>query len=329
MSADESESAPAKRRFKIPRWLSILVALAFLAAAAFVIRNELAEHSPGEILHALRSIDSGAISSAIGLVLISYACLIGCERIALSIMGRGDIPLRRMWRPTFTAYALGNAVGFSYATVPVARARLYRNHLSGGEIAALSAITGATVMLAGAAIAGIGLLISAEHVAERLFGYALLWRFVGCILVAPVVAWLGVALSSRGSVVTLFGMRVPKLRVAFAQVLMGMADWAAAVGVLYVLMPGNGDWSYFGFLAVFLASGVIASVSGSPAGIGVFEASILALSPNAPDAPGMAAALIAYRIIWTLTPLVSACFLMIYDLARPAIYRALKKNPGS
>lgn len=324
MSADEIESAPEKRRFKIPRWLSILVALAFLGAAIFVIRNELAENSPVEILHALRSIPASVIWSAVGLVLLSYACLIGCERIALSIMGRGNIPLRRMWRPTFTAYALGNAVGFSYATVPVARARLYRNHLGGAEIAALSAITGATVMLAGAAVAGIGLLISAEHVAERLFGNAALWRFVGCCLVAPVCAWLGVALSSRGSVVKLFGMRVPKLRVAFAQVLMGMADWAAAVAVLYVLLPGQGDWNYPGFVAVFLASGVIASVSGSPAGVGVFEASILALSPNTQDAPGMAAALIAYRIIWTLTPLVGAALLMIYDLSRPWIYRALK-----
>lgn len=324
MSADEAESAPAKRRFKIPRWLSIVVALAFLGAALFVIRNELADNSPAEILGALGSIEPAAIWSAIGFVLTSYACLIGCERIALSILGRGDIPLRRMWRPTFTAYALGNAVGFSYATVPVARARLYRDHLSGAEIAALSAVTGATVMLAGAAIAGIGLLISAEHVAERLFGEPALWRLLGCILVAPVCAWLGVALSSRGSEVTLFGLKVPKLRVAFAQVLMGMADWACAVAVLYVLMPGNGDWSYFGFLAVFLASGVIASFSGSPAGVGVFEASILALSPNTQDAPAMAAALIAYRLIWTLTPLVGAAFLMAYDLARPAIYRALK-----
>ena len=49
----ETDASAAQRLFKIPRWLSIAVALAFMAAAAFVIRNELRENSPGEILTVL------------------------------------------------------------------------------------------------------------------------------------------------------------------------------------------------------------------------------------------------------------------------------------
>src|SRR5262245_65006665 len=124
------ESAPARRGLAIPRWLSALIAIAFMTGAIVVIRDELRHNSPAQILEAFRFIAPGVVAGALGLVLVSYACLICCERIALSMMGRGDIPLRRIWRPTFTAYALGNAVGLSYATVPAARARLYKDYLS-------------------------------------------------------------------------------------------------------------------------------------------------------------------------------------------------------
>jgi uncharacterized membrane protein YbhN (UPF0104 family) len=327
METDSTETAPEKRRFKLPRWVSIAVALAFLVGAFLVIRGELSHNSPAEIIGAFGLIKAETIIAAIALVLISYACLIGCERIALSIQGRGDIPLRRMWRPTFTAYALGNAVGFSYATVPAARARLYRNHLSGGEIAALSAITGANVMLAGAAVAGLGLLIAPEEIVRRSsFGNEVIWRAVGAVLLAPAITWIITALRSHGEKM-LFNMRVPKRRIAFLQVGLGMADWMAAVAVLYILLPGNGDWSYWAFLTIFLAAGVLGSVSGAPAGIGVFEASILAFSPDTQHAPTMAAALIVYRLVWTLAPLIGAAFLLLYDLARPSIRRAMKLPP--
>lgn len=325
METGSTETAPEqRRRFKLPRWVSILVALAFLVGAFLVIRGELSHNSPEDILGAFGAIPPGTIYAAIGLVLVSYACLIGCERIALSIQGRGDIPLRRMWRPTFTAYALGNAVGFSYATVPAARARLYRNYLSGGEIAALSAITGANVMLAGAAVAGVGLLVAPQEIADRSsFGNPLVWRLVGLVLIAPAIAWIVTALRSHGEKM-LFNMRVPKRRIAFMQVGLGMADWMAAAAVLYILLPGHGDWSYWAFLSIFLAAGVLGSVSGTPSGIGVFEASILAFSPDTQHAPSMAAALIVYRLVWTLAPLIGAALLLSYDVARPSIRRALK-----
>src|SRR5262249_40137864 len=161
-------------------------------------------------------------AGALALVLVSYACLIWCERIALSMMGRGDIPLRRIWRPTFTAYALGNAVGLSYATVPAARARLYKDYLSAGEIAALSAVSGGTVMIAGAAAAGVGFILASEEIAARALGAVWLWRLVGLALVAPACAWIATAAGLRGQKKKLFTLQVPRVRIAIAQVAMGM-----------------------------------------------------------------------------------------------------------
>lgn len=328
MRGESETNAPASRRlFKIPRWLSIAVALAFMGAAAAIIWLELRENNPAEILQALRSIPVFSVASAVGLVVISYACLIGCERIALSILGRRDIPMTRIARATFTAYALGNAVGFSYATVPAARAQLFKKDLNAAEIAGLSAITGAAVMIAGAGVAGLGLVIAGREIAAATVGEAWMWRLLGAALLAPACVWIAVAAGVLpNSWIGRLKLEPPSPGVAAAQVGMGMADWAAAAGVLYILLPDHGGWSYPAFMTVFLAAAVLGSASGAPAGIGVFEASILALSPDTPHAPAMAAGLIGYRLVWTVAPLIVGAVLLAYDTIA---HRSAVKSPSS
>lgn len=303
------------RRFRLPRWASTFMALFFLAGAFYVIRGELAQNSPREMFAALGSIAAPTIMAAIALTGVSYGCLIVCEWIALTMLGHGDIPLRRVWRPAFTAYALGNAIGLTYATVPAARARLYKDDLTALEIAKLSALTGAAVLIGGAAVAGFGLIVAADEIAGRAFGTPYLWMLAGLGLLAPMIAWLATAFGVRQTQ-RFFDLRLPKRRFAVVQVLVGMADWACAAAVLYLLLPTHAGWSFPAFAAVFLAAGVVGAVSGAPAGIGVFEATILALSPNTQYAPAMAAGLIAYRLIWTVAPLGAGALMMGYDMLR-------------
>ncbi|MGD9815253.1 MAG: YbhN family protein [Hyphomonadaceae bacterium] len=324
-STDELAPAQRRARFKLPRWASMLVAVAFLAGAFYVIRSELAHNSPQEMFAALRSIPVSIVLATLGLTALSFACLIVCEWIALSMLGHGDIPLRRVWRPAFTAYALGNAMGLTYATVPAARARLYKDDLTAVEIAKLSALTGAAVLIGGAGIAGLGILFAAEEIAGRTFGTVHLWWLAGLGLLAPMIAWLATAAGVRPAQ-RLFGLRLPRRRFAVAQVLVGMLDWACAAAVLYLLLPTHAGWSYPAFVAVFLAAGVVGAVSGAPAGIGVFEATILALSANTQYAPAMAAGLIAYRLIWTVAPLTVGALMMGYDMLRGK-RRAASRNP--
>jgi uncharacterized membrane protein YbhN (UPF0104 family) len=314
MNADTDRTPAPRRLFKIPRWMSVAVAFAFMGAAAVIIWSELRENNPAEILLALQAIAPFPVVAAVGLVVLSYGCLIGCERIALSILGRRDIPMTRIARATFTAYALGNAVGFSYATVPAARAQLFKNDLNAAEIAGLSAITGAAVMIAGSAVAGLGLLVAGREIAAATVGEAWMWRLLGAALMTPACVWIAVAGGVLpNSWIERLRLEPPSFRMAAAQVGMGMADWAAAAAVLYILLPDNGGWSYPAFMTVFLAAAVLGSASGAPAGIGVFEASILALSPHAPHAPGMAAGLIVYRLVWTVAPLIVGAALLAYD----------------
>src|SRR5262249_39612388 len=106
------------------------------------------------------------------------------------------------------------------------------------------------------------------------------------------------------------------LRVALAQVGLSCADWLLVAAVLYVLLPPHRP-AYRDFVAVFLVSQVAGVVSHVPAGLGVFEVVLLQLFPRAAAGSALLAALLAYRIIYSILPLlVAAALLGVRELGR-------------
>lgn len=301
----------------IPPWLMTLMALALFASAIFVIQQELGVHGYRSIAHSLAQLGAGEIVAGVFLTLFSYACLVGGEKIAHAILGK-TTPLRSVWRPSFTAYALGNSLGFSFATGPAARARLYRGVITPAEIASLSALTGLGVATGALTAAGGGMLIGANDLSAHGFGFVWMWQIVGLLLAAPAMIYVALSFGPPRKI-TILGVPLQTqapLR-TLLQVLFVAGDWAAAAGVLFILLPDHGGWSYPAFVAVFVVSGLLGAVSGSPGGLGVFEASILALSPVSDHAPAAAAALLAYRLIYTLGPLGAAALLLGQDILAP------------
>lgn len=306
-----------RARLQIPGWAPPLIAALLFAIAVWTIHNELGDSTYRSLSHSLGLIGLGEISMAAGLVILSYVCLVGGERLATSLAGK-DFSTGKVWRPSFVAYALGNSLGFSFATAPMARGRLYRGLLTTGEVATVSALTGLAVMVGAATAAGLGLLSGSVDISRHGFGPLWLWLLGGGLLLAPLAVFLIIAAGPPRSV-TIAGAKVstPDLPRALLQALFAVGDWAAAAGVLYVLLPDHGGWSYPAFLAVFIASGLLGAVSGSPGGLGVFEAAILALSPVSQHAPGAAAALVVYRLLYTLAPLGIAAILLGQDIVMP------------
>jgi phosphatidylglycerol lysyltransferase len=306
----------AIRSFRPPGWAAPLVSLLFFCIAIYVIHNELAAHNLQQIASSLKALSPLAVAGAAVLAALSYAALGGGEAIALSMMGR-KVSAGRVALASFTAYALGNAVGFSFATAPAIRARLYRDALKPGEIAAISAVTGAGMAASAAAAAGLGLLFAAPEIARHSFNHPWIWRVVGAALVAPALAWLAFSFNRPRPSVTLAGVTIgaPPSGLALIQVALGVLDWASAAGCLYLLLPEHGGWSFPAFVAVFVISGVLGAASGAPGGIGVFEAGILTLAPASQHVPGALAALVVYRFLYTLGPLGIAAVLLAADAA--------------
>ncbi|BBT40221.1 UPF0104 family protein [Pseudomonas sp. CK-NBRI-02] len=135
----------------------------------------------------------------------------------------------------------------------------------------------------------------------QLIGIALLALALGYLLACGFAkrrTW-----SLRGHELTL-----PSLRLALCQVALGMSNWALMAALIYWLLPH--DLFYPSILGILLISCVAGVVAHIPAGLGVLEAVFLALLHGQLGQGSLVAALLGYRTLYYLIPLLLA--LVIY-----------------
>ena len=135
----------------------------------------------------------------------------------------------------------------------------------------------------------------------QLIGIALLAVALGYLLACGFAkrrTW-----SLRGHELTL-----PSLRLALCQVALGMSNWALMAALIHWLLPH--DLFYPSILGILLISCVAGVVAHIPAGLGVLEAVFLALLHGQLGQGTLVAALLGYRTLYFLIPLLLA--LVIY-----------------
>jgi len=99
-------------------------------------------------------------------------------------------------------------------------------------------------------------------------------------------------------------LELPSGRVALLQLALSTTNWAVMAGILYLLLGQRID--YPAVLGVMLIAAVAGAISHVPAGLGVLEAVFISLLGHRVPAVEMLAALLAYRAIYYLAPLVPA-----------------------
>jgi uncharacterized membrane protein YbhN (UPF0104 family) len=94
------------------------------------------------------------------------------------------------------------------------------------------------------------------------------------------------------------------------QVLLSLLDWSLAALALYVLLPSEVGIGFFHLLGIFALGNLGGLISNVPGGVGVFEAVVLLALPDPANSAAVAAALIAYRLIYYVLPLLLAVVLL-------------------
>jgi len=97
---------------------------------------------------------------------------------------------------------------------------------------------------------------------------------------------------------------LPSLRLALCQVALGASNWALMAALIYWLLPD--DLFYPSVLGILLISCVAGVVAHIPAGLGVLEAVFLALLHGQLGQGTLVAALLGYRTLYYLIPLLLA-----------------------
>ncbi|EKT4520949.1 UPF0104 family protein [Pseudomonas putida] len=135
-------------------------------------------------------------------------------------------------------------------------------------------------------------------------------RLIGGLLLALALGYLLACAFAKRRTWSLRGheLTLPSLRLALCQVIPGAANWALMAALIHWLLPHELFYpSILGILLISCVAGVVAHI---PAGLGVLEAVFLALLHGQIGQGSLVAALLGYRTLYYLIPLLLA--LLVY-----------------
>lgn len=297
------------------RWLAYVapfIGLTLLVAVSFVLHRELEGHHLHEVLEHLRAIPGRNLWMAVLLAAASYWLLSFFDLLALRYAGR-QVPYPTTLFTAFISYAFGHNIGLATLTGGAIRFRMYSTFgLSTLEVSTVAGFCTLTSAIGLCLLIGGGLLLEPARMAEALRMPPPLALGLGVVVVAFPLCYAAWGLLARRPL-TLRGWTVdpPGGRIVLPQLLLGAADVALAASVLWVLLPPSaslGIPAFAGIYALAMSAGLISHV---PGGVGVFESVMLLALPQVP-ASQLLGALLAYRTIYYLCPLLVATLLFGY-----------------
>ncbi|MEK1943029.1 MAG: bifunctional lysylphosphatidylglycerol flippase/synthetase MprF [Pseudomonas sp.] len=310
--------------------IGLAVTLLLFAIALLACRHLIQDLDPDSLRESVLSVPKSALLGALAATVVGFIILLGYEWSA-SRFADVKLPLPALAFGGFNAFAIGNAIGLSMLSGGSVRYRLYARHgLGPAEVARMTLFASLSLGCALPILAALATLSDLSAAATALRLPAGLLAAIALALLLGCGALL-VAISRRrlaeqpipNNLLIQFGrrtLRVPGLRLAALQLLITALDVAAAATVLYLLLP---EAPPFGaFLLVYLlalAAGVLSHV---PGGVGVFEAVLLAAFADQLGSAPLAAALLLYRLIYVVLPLLVACLLLLCNEA----YRLIVKH---
>ncbi|HMN09382.1 MAG TPA: bifunctional lysylphosphatidylglycerol flippase/synthetase MprF [Gemmatimonadaceae bacterium] len=275
---------------------------------ALAWRDELARLHAGAIGTAIDRLSWQQVASAAALTVATYLLLPCYDLLALRYVKR-RLGAARTIAASVIAYGISHTLGFAAVTGSAVRARFWSSWgLSAGEIAMAVGFAGFTFLLALTAVGGVALTGEPPALLAHLPLAAAVARVAGALAIGAVLTYIVLAARFGGVNVTLRARpwRLPDWRTAVAQVALGFADWTAAAGVLYVLLPGSSAVGLWGFTSAFVLAQLLALASHVPGGLGVFETLMVVQLGDAVPPGALLAALVAYRAIFYFAPFVLA-----------------------
>jgi len=288
-----------------------LLGVVLLVAVAVVLHRELKNIPIHDVVAYLRALPPPRIALALALSAVSYAVLTAYDALALAYvqhwLGYGKIALA-----SFVGYVLNHNLGPIFLGGSAVRYRLYSSWgLSAVEIAQVIAFTGLTFWLGFLLLAGVVLVVEPRAVASLLHLDPFWSRTAAVVALLLVVAYLvRCSLPQRSWRLGGWEIRLPSEGIAFTQIAVACVDWVAASSVLWVVLPDAPGLTFPVFFGAFLLCQVIGVASTVPAGLGVFEATMLLALSSWVDKPDLLGALLAFRVVYYLVPLVAATLLL-------------------
>jgi len=297
-------------RFRSVSFWGPVVSIVLIGAALRFLSQELSHVSATQIWSALTSMPKRTLLLAAGLAVLNYLVLAGYEHFACRYAGVPQ-PLKRIAVSSFIGNAFANTLGFSFLSGSSIKFRLYSAWgLSAADVGRITIFTTVSLWLGLVGLGGLALLLSPE--AGRLL--ALGSDIAGAGLAAIPLLYILASIRWRKPI-SIFGFQIPApgTRTAVVQVAFSVLDWGLSGLILYVLLPDELGLTLF--FTRFMLAQLAGVMSQAPGGVGVFETAFMLLTPDAANNGQLFAALIAFRVIYYILPLLlAACTLAVREV---------------
>mgnify|MGYP000544772925 FL=1 len=285
--------------------IAAIAALIVFAAVGYAVYRLTEEVTYADVLRALAATNSSSIALAVLFTGLSFITLCLYDLNALAHIGRKR-PWPEVALTAFSAYAVGNVAGFGALSGGAIRYRAYaRAGLSPDEIGRIIAFVTVSFSVGLALLTTGSLIPMAGEIAPLLGISSATLATASTIILLSILLLLGIA-SRNGLTIAGRTLRLPDTGTLSRQFLVTVLDVAFSASVLYALLPAEAQISWPAFFAVYAVAIGIGIVSHVPAGLGVFEAVMLAALGSQVPSDALLASLVAYRAIYYVLPLVIA-----------------------
>lgn len=288
--------------------------------------------------HAARAIDWAQVWSSLRRIPLTHLLLAGlCS--ALSYFGyaftdlfalrhmQGRVSRPRAMCIAFVSYVFNQNFGSLLGTIGF-RLRLYSHDgLEPAQIAPIVGMGFITNWSGYLLLAGLVFLSRSLQLPQGWGVGATGLQVIGAGLLGALTAYVLVCVHARQRSRTVLGVSIelPPWPRALLQVALSTFVWLAIFGTLYTLLPRHIDPRPV--LAVFLLACIAGLITHVPGGLGVIEAVMLSLLGSRFGRHDLLAALLAYRALYYLAPLLVAVPLYVHLEARaPRAQQALSRS---
>jgi phosphatidylglycerol lysyltransferase len=298
------------------------VALTLLGVSLWIVHRQLGGASGYEALvNRLGAVSRTRLPIAFAITIASYCVVIAYDLFALRHVRR-VVTLPRVALGAFVTYAVNHSVGPGLLGGGAMSYRmLAADGLAADEIADVIALELVTFWLALLFLGGAALVATPLRLPAHLPAIESASRVVGVtLLVIGIGYWAWTASGARVVRVRGFDVAMPHGGATSVQIVLSCVEWILGAAVLYSLLPTTLALSFARFTGIFVAARALGLVSYVPAGLGVFDATIVTLLAPYGHASAVVGALLLYRAVY-LVPLAAAFVVFTaYELTRHRVF---------
>lgn len=296
--------------------LGPLLGSGLLLVALFILARTFEDFGAGDVWGHLKTIPGSSILAALSLTALCHLVLTAYDTLAGRCL-KLPVPYRKTALAAFLGYAFSHSLGFSMFSGAPIRYRLYSTWgISTKNVAYIVALNSLSWWLGLMVVGGSTLVLFGVRPSAHGLLAVLPWKLLGLSSLLIVGAYLLSCSCLRALRFRRWSLSLPPFPLALSQVAVSCGDWCLTASILYVLMPPMAV-SFGHFLGVFVLAQAIGLFSQVPAGLGIMDSAIISLLPGAIPGHAILSSLIAFRLIYTLAPLVLAFGLLaVFEVRR-------------